>query len=294
MKVLILGGGGMLGHKLWQVLRGDMETFVTVRGDFDGYRRYDLFDRSRTFPGTDASDLDAITRVIAVIAPDVVVNCIGIIKQVSAAQDPLTSIAINSLFPHRLANVCRAARARLIHISTDCVFSGRKGHYSEDDVSDAEDLYGRSKFLGEVSTPGCLTLRTSIIGREMRSTTGLVEWFLANRGGTVAGYTNAIFSGLTTLELSRLIREIITRHQQLSGLYQVSVDPIRKFDLLALLNDAYRTQTEIRPDETVRIDRSLNSSRFRTATGYDPPKWDQLVSAMNADPTPYDRWRTPL
>ena len=284
----------MLGHKLWQALRDDLDTFVTVRGDFDGYRRYDLFDRARTFPGTDATDLDAITRVIAIIAPDVVVNCIGIIKQVSAAQDPLTSIAINSLFPHRLANVCRAARARLVHISTDCVFSGRKGNYQEGDVSDAEDLYGRSKFLGEISTPGCLTLRTSIIGRELRSTTGLVEWFLASRGGAVAGYTGAIFSGLTTLELSRLIREIITRHQQLSGLYHVSVDPIRKLDLLRLLNDTYRTQTEIRPDENVQIDRSLDSSRFRTATGYNPPKWEALVSAMKDDPTPYDQWRIPV
>jgi dTDP-4-dehydrorhamnose reductase len=284
----------MLGHKLWQVLSADIDTFVTIRGDFDAYRRYDLFDRARTFPGIDAGDLDAITRLIAVVKPDHVVNCIGIIKQVSAAQDPLTSIGINSLFPHRLANVCVAAGARLIHISTDCVFSGRKGGYREDDISDAEDLYGRSKFLGEVSGPGSLTLRTSIIGRELRSTTGLVEWFLANRGGSVAGYTNAIFSGLTTLELSRLIRDIITRHRELTGLYQVSVDPIRKLDLLRLLNEAYGTKTEIRPDEDVHVDRSLDSSRFRTATGYRPPKWEALVSAMKDDPTPYDRWRTPV
>jgi len=291
MRVLILGAAGMLGHKLWQVYRDRFDTWATVRSGYPEYAVYALFDPQRLLSGVDAFNFDTVVRALATVRPDAVINCIGIIKQLPTAKDPIVSLTVNSLFPHRLAHLCQAAGARLIHISTDCVFSGRKGMYSEDDISDAEDLYGRSKFLGEVDAPGCLTLRTSIVGRELQSANGLVEWFLSSRGGRVRGYTGAIYSGFTTLALADIIADVLDRHPALSGVYQVSSEPITKYDLLCLLRDASGIQIEIEPYPDVQIDRSLDSSRFRAATGFAPPPWAEMVGAMAADPTPYDQWR---
>jgi len=291
MRVLILGGAGMLGHKLWQAYRDRFDAWVTVRSGFREYAPYGLFDPDRLLGGVDAFDFDTIVRALATVKPDAVINCIGIVKQLPTAKDPIISLTVNSVFPHRLANLCQAAGARLIHISTDCVFSGRKGMYTENDVSDVEDLYGRSKFLGEVQAPGCLTLRTSIIGRELSTTSGLVEWFLSNRGGKVRGYTRAIYSGFSTLALSRIIADVLERHPDLSGVYQVSSELISKFDLLCLLRDAFGIPIEIEPDAQVQVDRSLDSSRFRAAAGYVPPSWPEMVREMASDPTPYEQWR---
>ena len=223
--------------------------------------------------------------------PDVVVNTIGIIKQLPAAKDPIVSIAVNSLFPHRLARLCQATSARLIHIGTDCVFSGRKGMYVEDDVPDPEDLYDRSKLLGEVAGPACLTLRTSFIGRELQSSNGLVEWFLNNRGGCVQGFTNVIFSGLATRTLAGLIADVIERHPDLSDIYHVSSEPISKYQLLCLLREVFQIPIEIEPVLHHNIDRSLDSHRFRSAIGYVPPPWPTMVQAMASDPTTYEAWR---
>jgi dTDP-4-dehydrorhamnose reductase len=288
MRLLILGGGGMLGHKLWLTAGGSMECFATVRSAaaVEALRR----PTGEVIAGVDANDFDSIVRAVADVRPDAVVNCIGIVKQLDAAKDPITSIAINSLFPHRLARLCRAAGARLIHISTDCVFSGARGNYVEADVPDAADLYGRSKQMGEPGE-GALTLRTSIIGRELSTTSGLVEWFLSNRGGRVEGFTAAVFSGLTTAALSRVILDVIQSHSGLSGVYHVSAERISKFDLVTQLNAAFHAGITIEASERVRIDRSLNSSRFRAATGFAPPTWSEMIVEMANDPVPYDDWR---
>jgi len=291
MKVLILGGSGMLGHKLWQVLRTDFDTWVTIRGSFREVQYYNIFDRQRLLEGVNALDFDTVIKAVASVQPDIAINCIGIVKQVPMVKDPITTLTVNALFPHKLANLCREARSRLIHISTDCVFSGRKGMYSENDVADAEDFYGRSKLLGEVEGPGCLTLRTSIIGRELKTTNGLVEWFLANKGSRVRGYNRAIYSGFTTLAIAKIISDIIKQHTELSGIYHVSSDPISKYDLLGLLRDAYRVQIEIEPYPEVCIDRSLDSRRFRAMTNFIPPTWPEMIQEMAKDPTPYDEWR---
>lgn len=291
MRILILGGAGMLGHKLYQLARERGDTWVTTRSSYREYAKYDLFDCGRTITGVEVSDFDSILRTFATVRPDVVVNCIGIIKQLSAAQESVASLNINSLLPHRLESICRAAGARLVHISTDCVFSGRKGMYTEEDISDAEDLYGRTKFLGEVNGSGCLTLRTSIIGRELKTRSGLVEWFLSNRGGKVNGYQHAIYSGLTTLVLGQIILNILEHHPQLTGVYQVSSDSINKYDLLCLIRDEFDINIEIEATPYPSIDRSLDSSRFRSATGIIPPEWPAMIQEMSADPTPYERWR---
>ncbi|RMG70508.1 MAG: SDR family oxidoreductase [Chloroflexi bacterium] len=291
MRILVLGGSGMLGHKLWQACQNRFDTWVTIRSTYNNYARYNLFDAERTWGGVDVLNFDTMVRAFATVQPDVVINCVGIIKQLPSAKDPLVSLSINSLFPHRLANLCTAAGAKLIHISTDCVFSGRKGMYTEDDVSDAEDLYGRSKYLGEISQVPHLTLRTSIIGRELQMQSGLVEWFLSNRGGEVRGYTNAIYSGFTTLALAEIITQVIERHLDLTGLYHVSSAPISKNDLLCLIRDIFDLSIDIDPDPTVHIDRSLDSSRFWSIVDFSPPSWPKMIQDMAADTTPYDNWR---
>src|SRR5690606_21826409 len=234
MRILILGGAGMLGHQLVAALKADFEVWATLRGSAPASAPPALFDPRRTIGGIDVLNVDALTGVMATVRPDAVINCIGIIKQLAAAKDPLLSVAINSLLPHRLHRLCRAAGARLIHFSTDCVFSGRKGNYSEEDPSDALDLYGRSKFLGETAGEGALTIRSSIIGHELGTASGLVEWFLSQRGKRVQGYRRAVFSGFTTHEMARIVRRVLTQHPDLSGTLQVSSEPINKYDLLML------------------------------------------------------------
>ncbi|HNW36448.1 MAG TPA: SDR family oxidoreductase, partial [Candidatus Ozemobacteraceae bacterium] len=210
-------------------------------------------------------------------------NCVGLIKQLPTASDPLSAITINSQLPHRISMVCRTAGARLIHISTDCVFDGSQGNYTEQDHSSATDLYGRTKFLGEVHySPHCLTLRTSIIGHEFKNKLSLVEWFLEQKG-SAKGFTKAVFSGLTTLEMAHVLETYVIPNPSLTGLYHLSVDPISKHDLISLIAKVYKKDIEILQDSKMVIDRSLNSDRFRQATGYKPPTWPELIKAMHDD-----------
>lgn len=281
----------MLGHKLWQVCAERFDAYVTVRRDFDSCKRYGIFTLARAADNVSAEDFNSVTRAIDRVRPAVVVNCIGIVKQTEAAKDPLVSIEVNSLFPHRLARLCRSTGVRLIHISTDCVFSGHKGNYNEDDLSDAEDLYGRTKFLGEVSGEGCLTIRTSMIGRELETSHGLIEWFLSQEGKTVNGYKRSIFTGFTTNALADIIAKIITENKNLQGIWHVASEPISKFDLLTLVKKVYDLHIEIRPDDTVVVDRSLNADRFCRATDFVPPSWRDMIEQMYKDHTSYSELR---
>jgi dTDP-4-dehydrorhamnose reductase len=219
------------------------------------------------------------------------VNCIGVIKQRAEAQSPIPSITINALLPHRIAETLAGWGGRLIHFSTDCVFSGRRGHYSETDPSDAEDLYGRSKFLGEAAGPNALTLRTSIIGRELDHHKSLLDWFLLGRHVRVSGFTNVWWSGVTTNHLADVVADLTDRHQSLSGLYQVSSGRISKFELLCHLRDGYGLQIEVEPDDGLVNDRSLDGSRFAAATRYQCPPWERLITQLVSDPTPYESYR---
>jgi dTDP-4-dehydrorhamnose reductase len=239
--------------------------------------------------GVDVRDFDTIIRAIGQTRPDAAVNCVGIVKQRPAAKDPIESLTINALLPHRLAQLCRACGARLLHVSTDCVFSGRRGGYLETDPPDADDLYGRSKLLGEIAGPGTLTLRTSMIGRELSAGFGLVEWFLSQSGPEIPGYTQARFSGLTTAALARVILHVLTRQPALEGLYHVASEPMSKFDLLEMLVRAFDRSIVVRPVDEPRIDRTLNGSRFRQATGWAPESWPAMIEELARDHTIYDR-----
>ena len=281
----------MLGHKLWQKFSGRFDAYVTFRGAASAYAHTGLFDAARSIGGVSAQDFDSVSRAFAAVRPDAVVNCIGIVKHDAAAKDPLTSITVNSLFPHRLAQLARAAGARLIHLSTDSVLSGRAGNYSESDKSDAEDLYGRTKLLGEVGGPGALTVRTSMIGRELSGAHGLVEWFLSQKGGRVRGFRRAVFSGFTTPALAEILADIIERRPELEGVWNVAAEPINKFDLLTLVRDYYGLGIEIEPDENFVCDRSLDGRRFREAADFEPPAWPLMVEQMRRDSTPYEEIR---
>jgi dTDP-4-dehydrorhamnose reductase len=279
MKILIIGGSGMLGHQLWRHFHPKMETWVTLRRSVHWYARYGLFEETRSITGLDVTSGDSLVVALRRVRPDIVVNCVGVIKQLKEATDPIPSLAINSLLPHRLAELCALVGARLVHISTDCVFSGKKGNYSETDPADAEDLYGRSKYLGEVVQPHCITLRTSIIGRELESKHGLIEWFLNQEGKSIKGYRSAIYTGFTTQEMARIIEEVFGR-PELHGLWQVSSNPISKYELLKLASDCFNWRGEIQPDESFICDRSLNSERFRREMKYLPPTWSGMLEEM--------------
>ena len=291
MKVFVLGGEGMLGHKMWQVLSQRFDTYMTMRQPAKAYSQFEIFDLDRIRGGINCINFDSVVKVIGEIKPDVIVNCIGIVKQVVEVSDPVITLTINSIFPHRLKNLCSITNTRLIHLSTDCVFSGKKGMYTEEDDIDATDLYGLSKYLGEVNGDNCLTIRTSIIGRELTTKNGLLEWFLSNANGTVKGYTNAIFSGFPTIVLAEILVKIIKGFPELSGVWHVSSDPISKYDLLQLIESEYSLQINIEPFADFSEDHSLDSSRFRNKTGIIQSKWPELIRIMKEDPTPYDNWR---
>lgn len=270
----------MLGHQLLRHFKGGHDVRITLRLGNEFYEGHPLLKLGIPFYGIDARQTDTLLRVVKDFRPEAVVNAIGIVKQRSDAKQVIPSIEINSLLPHRLAQVCRSIGARLVHMSTDCVFSGRKGKYSEADVTDADDLYGRSKLLGEVSEPHCITLRTSMIGPEITRKTGLLEWFLSQRGHTVKGFTKAIFSGFPTSELARIVELILVNNPKMYGLYHVASAPISKYDLLTLIRDRLELPIIIEKDSTFECDRSLDASRFYRDTGYSPPTWQALIDDM--------------
>jgi dTDP-4-dehydrorhamnose reductase len=281
-KILILGCTGMLGHTLLLKLssREDLTVYATARSE-DGLSGWFPGEcRERIITGVDAFDFASVEGAYARVKPDVVINCIGHIKQLPNASDPVLSIYLNSLFPHIAEALCGSIQARFIHISTDCVFEGETGNYSESSVPDAKDLYGRSKLLGEVSGPRSLVVRTSLIGHEIKNKLGLVEWFLSQKDRT-RGYTKAVFSGLPTIEFAELLTRHILPDEKLNGIYNISTWPISKFDLLKLIAARYGKDISIEPYDAVNIDRSLDSGKFRRASGYEPPRWPELIEKMH-------------
>jgi len=273
MRVLLLGAGGMLGHKILQALtRHDVVS--TVHG-----RKPPMLPEA--LEGIDVTDPTVLDDLYRAVDPEVVINCVGVIKQ--RVTTPIESITVNALLPHQLA----ARGVRVIHFSTDCVFSGRKGNYTLNDTPDATDLYGRTKLLGEIAGPNSLTLRTSIIGRELAHFQSLVEWFLTQ--SKVQGYRRTLYSGVTTNWLASVVAELLD--SDLTGVWQIAGPVISKHDLLVLIRDAYDTDTVITPDDIEISDRTLDGSEFATVTGIVAPPWPEMIQGMIDDPTPYLEWR---
>lgn len=292
-KILILGGTGMLGHKLFQYFLSRFpETICTMhrRASDAPYSHIAIFQGPQIIEEIDIFDSARLSALLLELKPDFIVNCIGVIKQREEASSHIPTITVNSLLPHQLAELSTKWGGRLIHFSTDCVFSGRQGMYKETDPSDAEDLYGKTKFLGETTEPNALTIRTSIIGRELATHRSLLDWFLANKGGRVRGYRKSIYSGVTTNHLAEVVADIILHHPQLQGVYQVASEPISKYDLLCLLREAYALDVVIDPVDGEDVNRSMDDSKLRGATGYICPSWPTLIEQLAADPTPYEQW----
>jgi dTDP-4-dehydrorhamnose reductase len=280
MKILILGGDGMLGHQLLKYLRRQHEVRVTLRQTVEHYSNDELFNPNSIYPNIDVRSLENLLDVVADFQPEAIINAVGIIKQRHEAKEYIPSLEINAILPHRLASLCKAINSRFVQISTDCVFSGIKGNYKESDTPDPPDLYGQTKLLGEVTDTHSITLRTSIIGRELSRKTGLLEWLLAQQG-QVKGFRKAIFSGFTTIELSRIIEKILVDYPHKAGVYQVSSEPISKYDLLNLIKESFGLDIEILPDDIFQCDRSLDSSRFRDDFNYTPPSWEVMVNELS-------------
>jgi dTDP-4-dehydrorhamnose reductase len=287
--VLILGASGMLGHALMHELPGHLPE-ASVRGtvrSLDGLAEsFRSQMASRLVDGVDVLDATSVAAVLDELRPTAVVNAVGVIKQAPGVDDTVVTTQINALLPHLLARDCAAVGARLVQISTDCVFSGRVGAYTEDDLPDPVDFYGRSKLLGEVSAPH-VTLRTSIIGPELRHGGSLLEWFLSQDGQRVNGFSRAIYSGLPTVELARVIGSVVLPRPELTGVWQVASQPISKYDLLQLVAAEYGWKGTIERDDVFAIDRSLSSTRFTGATGYAAPPWPEMVRDMRAA---HERW----
>lgn len=282
MNILVLGASGMLGNAIFRVLRDKdgWELYGTIRAP-ETKKFFEPSLQENLLLIGDVQQHDSLVGLFSQVRPDVVINCVGIVKQLAEASEPLATIPLNSVFPHRLNRLCESSGVKLIHLSTDCVFSGRKGGYVETDVPDAEDLYGRSKVLGEVLSPNSVTLRTSTIGYELGRSKGLLEWFFL-QDGQCNGYTKAVFSGLPAVALAEVIKTHVIPNDSLSGLYHVASDPITKYDLLHLIAAAYDKNIEILPNEELCIDRSLIADSFKKATGYVSPSWPDLIENMKS------------
>lgn len=288
MKTLVLGGSGMLGHRLCYLLSERMDIWATFRTI---PAEYSFLPSERQIKDVNVEDHARLIEVLDEIQPEAIINAVGIVKQRDEAKKAVPSVQVNALFPHELAAICNERDIRLVQISTDCVFSGFRGNYTELDNPDPVDLYGRSKLLGELNRPGMLTLRTSIIGWQINTFSSLLSWFAFQRGNRIKGYQKAIYSGFSTTVLSQLIGDILLTRPDLSGIYQVASEPISKFDLLVNLRELLGWEDIIiEPDENFFCDRSLSGAQFCKKTGWHPPEWDKMLNGLAAEWPSYKKY----
>lgn len=291
MKILIIGGNGMLGHKLVSEFQKNNEVWTTLQKEFSNFKKFGIFDQKKTFSGIDVKVTSDVENIIKEVEPDIIFNAVGIVKQRNDSKNITETLEINSIFPHKLAELAKKYKSKLILFSTDCVFNGIKGNYTESDQPDAADLYGISKRFGEINSDNCLTIRTSIIGRELISTHSLLEWFLSQTNKKVLGYENAIFSGFPTIVLAEIFKNMLDNFISLNGIYHISSTPINKYELLKLIKKYYEMEVEIEPFGDFRIDRSLDSEKFKKKTNFVSETWEKMIQKMVNDPFPYDKFR---
>ncbi len=277
-KIIILGSTGMMGSMLTRVLKKDkrFQILCTYR-NFEKVKILNL--NQNQLKKINVSNLEDIKKLIIRFKPDYLINCIGLIKQLCNKKNLKETKFLNSTFPKKISKIAEKNKFKIIHLSTDCVFSGKKGNYKEKDTADAEDIYGKSKFNGEVKSKFVINIRTSIIGNELTTSLSLLNWFLKQK--KVNGFNQAYFSGLTTLELSNiLIKKIILNNKFSSGLFHVSGPNISKLILLKLIKKIYKRKTIINIDNNFKIDRSLNSSKFKKITKYKKKSWLVMIKNL--------------
>jgi len=286
MRVLVLGAGGMIGHQVWQKC---LENFApeqvgcTLHKGQEHYTQYAIFKKGQIFDHLDLIDFAELQKVLKKFKPTYVINAVGVTRRKKEIQNINLAFEINSLFPHRLALWAAKNNARVIQFGTDCVFEGEKGNYSEDDIPTATDTYGKSKFLGEIYYPNSLTLRLSMIGRELEGKTELLEWFLSQKGKAVRGFTKAKYSGLTTNFVASEVVKIIKSKSDLHGLYQMSGEPISKYDLLKMINEIFNVKAAISPFDDYVSDKTLLSDKYSAKTGFKSPSWEKLLLEIYND-----------
>jgi dTDP-4-dehydrorhamnose reductase len=287
MKVVVLGAGGMLGHKMVQRLSAQFETVGTLRHSLEHPAAAYCLKNAKLVIGVSVEDINIIKDLFDQEQPDVVINCIAITKQLKELKDPLPILKINAVFPQLLAKMCTERNIRFIHFSTDCIFHGEQGYYCEKDIPNCNELYGMSKLLGETGYPNALIIRTSIIGRELHQGTSLVEWLLSQKGGQIKGYTGALYTGFTTNAMTDIVANLILNYPSLEGIWHVSSDPISKYELLQTINQVYDLGIQIEREDHFKCDRRLDSTAFRQLTQFKPLSWQEMIKEMHADPTPY-------
>tara|TARA_Y100001933_G_scaffold38964_1_gene35085 strand:- start:22 stop:876 length:855 start_codon:yes stop_codon:yes gene_type:complete len=278
-RLLIIGASGMIGHKLF--------IYFSKLQNFDTYgivRKKNILRNNKILNSKKIIEVEILKdynfkNIIHTISPNIVINCAGIVKQNPLIKNISLTIELNSLFPHNLNLICKKEGCKLIQFSTDCVFSGYKGNYIESDFADSRDIYGRTKFIGEVIDKNCLTIRTSFIGDELNNRWGLLNWFLSQKK-TVKGFKNTIYSGLTTLEICRVIEKFVIPNEELNGLYHISSKPIDKFSLLVLIREIYEKDINIEKDILIINDKSLDCQKFKNYTGYEPIEWDKAIREL--------------
>jgi len=287
-RVVVLGATGLLGHRVIESLQQRFDVVGTTQRTQILESRFPQRVATGLQCGIRAQQFSAVQRLIRDVQPVAVVNCIGIVKSQTVSVSPEELRTVNSEFPWRLAELCHGTHSRLIQVSTDCVFSGERGNYSELDIPDPVDAYGVSKLAGEPNLPGCLVLRTSFVGREYFSTRGLVEWLCSQRNNTVPGFRQAKFSGVTTAVLARLIGMLIDRHGDLTGTWHVAGEPVDKYTLLTQLSNALDLHVDVIPDDSLVCDRTLNGNAFAEVTGFLAPSWSEMVTELANDSRNYE------
>jgi dTDP-4-dehydrorhamnose reductase len=281
MRILILGVSGLIGHKIFQVLSEDFEVFGTLHKSKKDYGNLELFSSLNIIENINVAEFEILKGVLYAINPDVILNCVGITKRKIETYDLVDVLTINSLFPHQLANWAKINKKRVIHFSTDCVFNGRVGNYTETSLTTAEDVYGRTKALGEINYKHTLTIRSSFIGQELFDKTELLEWFLNQNGKQINGYTNTLYSGVSTIFMARIVKYLILKYPYVSGLYNLSPNkPISKYDLLCLAKKFFNINVEIIPtDKPIHLP-TLDGSKLKSEINLTVPDWEEMMSEL--------------
>lgn len=286
MKILVLGASGLIGHKLFQTMKdAGHDVYGVLHGEKTSFPEVDFLQKDSVIESVDVLDFDKLHGILYAIQPNVVLNCVGITKRKEEVNDPFQAISVNALFPHKLANLAKDMNFRVIHFSTDCVFNGELGNYNEESNTTGEDAYGKTKALGEIRYPHTLTIRSSFIGRELAGKTELLEWLISENGNTIKGFTQAWYSGVSTIFMAKTVLDIIENYPDISDLYQLAIpEPISKYDLLCLARDAFQLDIEIIPDGNFEIKPTLDGSKLTNAMDLTIPSWQEMMNELAADP----------
>lgn len=272
MKILILGGNGLLGNALLNILSKNYEVIATTRNKlYKDIKNFIYVD--------DLTRLDFLDKLIIDVDPDIIINALSVRDVGNKKLYQLKLIF--TVIPHHISSFCRRLNKRFIQISTDGVFSGKTGNYKEEDIPDPIDSYGICKFLGEPNQKNTTVIRTSMIGHSFNNDYGLLDWFIKQNECTL--YKNAVFSGLPVYEIARIISQYFIENKNLDGIYHLASEPISKLNLLTLVNNVYNLNIIIHEDDSFYMDRSLDSSKFQNKTGYRVLSWDDMITQMKEE-----------